>query len=355
MTAINKNINSPGKSKSTSHELGNRLFLMGAFIFLMVTHIIGIYKISSITKSNRFYIGSSFDIDKRWKEHIRQLKNNCHHSAFLQRHFNKYGVDDIVFDVIEEHNSCTIAYLLSREQYFIDTLRPVFNSYLIAGSSLGYKHSKETCAKMNVYSRKKVYQFNVNGDIIREYCSLRSVGDMGFSQSLVGGCCKKKSLSHCGFLWSYNPNDGMPLSIAYSAKEEKRNECMPKSVLQVSFTGEVIRLWKSARMADKFGFYSSLISACCKDVVFSHKGFIWLFSDDSIDRKLSLFRKAHKPVDQIDKNGILIKTWFIMSDVKKIGLQPNYVIKCLSGKMKTYKGFFWRYNESLLNGKPSFI
>ena len=35
----------------------------------------GVYKIQSICKPERVYIGSAVNIDKRWKEHIWQLKN----------------------------------------------------------------------------------------------------------------------------------------------------------------------------------------------------------------------------------------------------------------------------------------
>lgn len=53
--------------------------------------VCGVYKILN-TKTGKFYIGSSKDINKRFKDHIRKLKNCVHHSAKLQNSCNKHGV-----------------------------------------------------------------------------------------------------------------------------------------------------------------------------------------------------------------------------------------------------------------------
>jgi group I intron endonuclease len=104
----------------------------------------GIYCIQSKVKTERIYIGSSNDIDKRWYEHLRVLRLNKHHSIQLQRHFNKYGENDLIFTVIEP---CMPAYLTIREQYFMDTLSPYFNSSISATSPLGVKRSDATKEK----------------------------------------------------------------------------------------------------------------------------------------------------------------------------------------------------------------
>jgi ATP-dependent Lon protease len=48
--------------------------------------ISGVYKIVSLAKSDRCYIGSSQDIYKRWEYHLRNLKNNKHHSQKGRKH-----------------------------------------------------------------------------------------------------------------------------------------------------------------------------------------------------------------------------------------------------------------------------
>lgn len=95
--------------------------------------IIGIYKIQSTTHPERFYIGSSVDITKRWKCHINLLKSDKHNPK-LQNHYNKYGESDIQFSILLE---CNKDELLEREQFYIDTLKPWFNCCPVAGSSAG--------------------------------------------------------------------------------------------------------------------------------------------------------------------------------------------------------------------------
>ena len=106
-----------------------------------------IYKIQSKIKPERFYIGSAIDYERRKGEHLRELRRNDHHSKFLQKHYNKYGVEDLSFSVME--NVSESKNLLIVEQKYIDTLKPAFNASVTAGSTLGYKHTKEAKEKMS--------------------------------------------------------------------------------------------------------------------------------------------------------------------------------------------------------------
>lgn len=110
----------------------------------------GIYQIQSIIKPERIYIGSSIDITKRWKEHLRNLNKNKHHSIKLQNHYNKYTKEDFIFIVLEV---CIPEFLIVREQYYINSLNPWFNICQVAGSILGIKRSPEYCKKHSINSK----------------------------------------------------------------------------------------------------------------------------------------------------------------------------------------------------------
>lgn len=43
---------------------------------------------------------------------------------------------------------CNLNKLLSREQFYLDNLKPEYNIAQTAGSTLGYKHTDESIAKM---------------------------------------------------------------------------------------------------------------------------------------------------------------------------------------------------------------
>lgn len=45
---------------------------------------------------------------------------------------------------------CDITDVIKREQHYMDLLKPEYNILKIAGSTLGFRHSKETLAKMSV-------------------------------------------------------------------------------------------------------------------------------------------------------------------------------------------------------------
>ena len=107
-------------------------------------NISGIYQIKS-NINNKIYIGSAININKRWALHKNDLIKNQHHSIYLQRHFNKYSLDDLEFTVLE---ICEIEDLILKEQFYFDTLKPEFNICKVANSSLGVKRRKETIEKL---------------------------------------------------------------------------------------------------------------------------------------------------------------------------------------------------------------
>ena len=95
-----------------------------------------VYQIRNI-KSGHFYIGSSINYKTRWKEHMLDLKKNEHHCIALQRAFNKHTADYLEFTVLEFVNDPNK--LVEREQFYIDSLNPKYNSCRVAGSMLGFK------------------------------------------------------------------------------------------------------------------------------------------------------------------------------------------------------------------------
>jgi len=98
------------------------------------------------------YIGSAVDIKKRWWLHFKNLKLGKHHSAKLQRHYNKYGKDDLIFSVIticDKEELVPINKIIRPEQFFLWAYNPYFNNCPWAGSSLGIKRSDATKEKLS--------------------------------------------------------------------------------------------------------------------------------------------------------------------------------------------------------------
>ena len=77
--------------------------------------IIGVYRIECVP-TGRYYVGSSCDVAKRKKRHLRDLRQGNHHNAFLQRVFDKYGEESLAFKVKRTEN---IEEALILEQHFL--------------------------------------------------------------------------------------------------------------------------------------------------------------------------------------------------------------------------------------------
>lgn len=120
----------------------------------------GIYKIKSLSHPERCYIGSAVDISQRWRVHKSELKSNTHHSGRLQNHYNKYGLSDLIIIILEP---CLTPFLIIREQYYIDSLKPYFNIRKIAESNFGLKRTEESKQRMRKPHKKPEGIFHLTG------------------------------------------------------------------------------------------------------------------------------------------------------------------------------------------------
>lgn len=80
--------------------------------------ISGIYIILNI-KSNKYYLGSSKNINNRWKEHKSLLRRNKHSNNYLQNAWNKYKETSFMFLMVEKTTD-----LVKRENYYLTTYIP---------------------------------------------------------------------------------------------------------------------------------------------------------------------------------------------------------------------------------------
>jgi len=164
--------------------------------------ICGIYRIQSKSCPDKYYIGSSVDVFTRWGTHIRKLKSNEHCNRKLQNHYNKYGVNDLMFCLVVE---CGKDDVRSLEQMYLDILSPPLNLakkviYPSAGIELseeGEKRRAEAC-----YTR--VVQLDLNGNYINEYESIKEaafVNDLNAKKISSCASLNDSMKAHGGFLW----------------------------------------------------------------------------------------------------------------------------------------------------------
>lgn len=112
----------------------------------------GIYKIIN-NVNNKLYIGSSMNIKSRFSKHKSLLKNNKHDNDYLQNSFNKYGIDNFSFEVIE---FCEVSELIDKENYYI-------NFYKSNNLNLGYNLATVNEFRRNNYNKEvKIKNSKIN-------------------------------------------------------------------------------------------------------------------------------------------------------------------------------------------------
>ena len=122
--------------------------------------ISGVYKITNKITGD-FYIGSSNNIKKRWYSHKCHSTWKRQPSSKLYRDMTQYGLDNFLFEIIEETNN-----IHEREQYWIDKLKPSYNSNRADGWDIERrKETSRRCCKAwhkahrdEHLAKNKVYQ-----------------------------------------------------------------------------------------------------------------------------------------------------------------------------------------------------
>ena len=105
----------------------------------------GVYCIEHIDSGTK-YIGSSNNIQQRWREHKSHLRRNKHVNRWLQRAWNKYGEDTFVFSVVYECNDVTER--ITVEQHLLNEIKENGNTYNMLDCVLAPMYNKETVDKM---------------------------------------------------------------------------------------------------------------------------------------------------------------------------------------------------------------
>ena len=126
--------------------------------------ISGVYKITNNITGD-FYIGSSKNIKHRWANHKCPFMWERHPNVKLYKAMAQYGLDNFTFEVLEE-----TADLHNREQYYIEQLKPSYNSKRAKGLDKDsirqyYKeyhkeHIEENKARMEKYNNAHRAEIN---------------------------------------------------------------------------------------------------------------------------------------------------------------------------------------------------
>lgn len=143
----------------------------------------GIYKITNKV-NGKFYIGSTTRLNARKAEHRYRYKNKIGNSA-IRCAVIKHGEENFIFEIIEEFmfsDNFTKNYineiLESREQFYIDTLKPEYNIRIkdvtrclgvVSDEQIAHLRKISKLPKDRTKYKKPIYQTDVYGNVIKEF------------------------------------------------------------------------------------------------------------------------------------------------------------------------------------------
>lgn len=287
--------------------------------------MIGIYKITNKINS-KCYIGQSINIERRFIHH-KKYRYGFQNNKVLYKAIQKYGIDNFDFEIIEE---CLQEELDKKEKYYIEKYNAYYNGYNMTKGGDGkngyrltqesiekmkkslkehykkhpntqetkdkrikslkeyYKSHPEACNKIaernknrsresllkavqkaGEANRRKVYQYDVKGNFIKEHISIISASkEIKCSPTTIAHACKGQARTAFGFVWSYEYN-----GIKINAINPKI-----KIVLQYDLDNNLIRKYHSTREAEReSGIAHNYISECCRGKKKQVGGFKWAY------------------------------------------------------------------------------
>lgn len=293
---------------------------------------IGVYKISFINNNGKVYIGSTSNkngFHKRWLSHILKLSKNISNSPSLQNAVNKYGIDNIIFEIIEEcdRDSC-----IKREQYYIDeynSYKNGYNSRAFAATNLELKWTNEHRNNVSkAYKLKRSKYLDVVKELYFNKLSIKKISiELKIDRETITKILKENNI---------------PI-------RDNKNKCTNIEIYQYDMFGNYIKKFNSIKECSReMNVNPRSISFVLQDRCRHAKNYYYSLNflekaeiENNI-KKLNLNTREYTNIKQIDEKGSIVRIWNNIKEIK------NYNEICIQNLRKAiakntkYKGFYWR-------------
>ena len=222
----------------------------------MKTDIAYIYALIDPRNNKVRYVGKSTSPRNRKYQHISERLSFKHHKAnWIQ---NLY--DEGLRPEMKILEVCPLENFEERESYHIS----LFNFDDLTNSDVsgqGNKNRRSEIILNSKYRTKKVYQFNLNGDFLNEYKSVREAARiLNLSHANITRCCNGIWKHNNGFIFSYNRD-------VYIYPILKPN-AVKKSVVEIDDKGDIIKEWKSLMDCSRdTGIDNGNLSRVCNNIL----------------------------------------------------------------------------------------
>ena len=307
----------------------------------------GIYKITSPT--GKIYIGQSVNIHKRF---TRYKNLGCVNQPRLYNSFIKYGVENHVFEIIEE---CLFEEMNIRERYWQEHYDVISNKGLncFLQETLEVKRKltldfsklkSKVITDLNLKKKENIYQYDINGNFLQKWNNTTEIKIKypDINSNSLSKCLnpKYKIWNAYGYIWKKDEvltQEELDISIK---KINYLNR--DKTIIQYDLEGNFIKEWKSMKQIYKV--LNLQVSKCVYGKVSNTIGFIWKYKKDNFDiknHKLDkvCFRKTNHnyPIYQYNKEGELIRIWEKFEDPK----YKRNVLRCVLNERRFFDNHVW--------------
>jgi group I intron endonuclease len=296
----------------------------------------GIYKITTL-HNNKIYIGSSICLQKRQKDHINDLKRNKHYIKYLQRIFNKYGEDNFKIEFLfisqikYQLNSKNHKKLIVLEEVLINKLKADYNTDKTPTKTLSFT------TKIN---SKIIYQYDINGNFIKEWSSASEV--LRQLNIQPQNSLKGSNRSSGGFMWTFSKHDNLP---KYTANQGSYGN---QKITIHDIWGHKIKTFSCIKdccleiFPDKeLSKIRQMISKYSKDGRVLHNYRFSYGDNNKLDNSINLKHRINFIVVQYDLKMNFIQIYPTLQEAQKLsGIKSIY--DNLSGKTKQAGGFIWQ-------------
>lgn len=282
--------------------------------------ISGVYRIEIGGKS---YIGSSVNINQRWRQHRTNLKCGRHDNPYMQNAYNKYK--EAKFELLEEMPGVTDEELREKEAYYLKLYSAEYNI-------------QEPTTNFNI---KSVYQFDLNGKFLKMYPDIYTAAEeLGISSSNIQHAAQeneKLTRTAGGFFWRYTRE------ITFE-KDKRWHEIHVYSLL-----GDYIWTFKSSKdCVEQMNLprpkdASSRINRVCRGLAASYGGYRYSYEKVAkLDNSKLLSIKCYYPIVQIAEDKKTRINVFERASVaaEVLGFDSNCITDAANRGIK-YRGFYW--------------
>lgn len=276
----------------------------------------GIYVIVCL-HNKKIYIGSAKSLYNRKATHLCDLHKNRHGNMKLQNIFNKYGLSNMFFKVLE---LCSIENVITREQFWIDSFdfkNELLNLSPTASSCLGTKRSLEVRKKQSktMTGRKLSHSH-------REKIGLAHKGKERSQQA-------KENITKANKARVYTEKDKLHIQNLLGCKVK---------MIDVE-TFEAIKVFPSISEAARvMGLYDTSIIEALKRKNGTSGGYLWLYENQEIVKPID------KVVISIDKKNNELTVYSSLREAGEIlGKSIANISNCINGHIKSVYGCTWHY------------